>query len=79
MSAHPEAQRMVADAILIERTCRMLERRFGDAGRIPGTIAYLENIATGFRDMAGHIPVLTPDGRDITELIMTHLRTEASQ
>jgi hypothetical protein len=70
---------MVADAILIERTCRMLERRFGDAGRVPITIGYLENIATGFRDLAGHLPVLTPDGRDITELIMTRLRAEVSK
>ena len=47
-----EQERAVADAILLERAIRVLERRFGETEPVPYMRAYLFNMALGLRSEA---------------------------
>ena len=48
-----ERERLVADAIILERAIRVLERRFGEsAERVPEMRACLFNAALNLRDRA---------------------------
>lgn len=73
-----EAEKMIADAILCERTCAMLERRFGNTGFVPAARAYLSNVAIGLRDTATNkIPLRTKTGRLITDAEIDEWAAEA--
>lgn len=48
-----DQQRLVADAILLERASRVLVRRFGDKGDACSVVDKLVSLATIFRVRAG--------------------------
>jgi hypothetical protein len=74
-----DARQMTGDAIILERACRVLERRFGDMGHVPDVRDYLENMAAGLRDLAVKFSLRTKDGRLITDQEIQQWADEAER